>query len=191
MPIHLAGILQQQSAAGGAAFFSDDFNRANEDLSASSDWEAALGDMDIVSNEVVSVGTAGNSYRCVGSTLANDQYAQATITYGSVLTSGPGVSCRYSASAETYYHFRWSQSGNQYQLFRVDAGSFTSIDTAAGATPTAAVFRIEANGSTIRGLVDGVEKCSATDTTITSGPYAGIRSFKEDNVFDDFSMGDL
>lgn len=183
--------------AGGSTVFTDDFNRANENLEASSDWERTVGsagDLAISTNRVVSQSSGSTAYRCVGASLADDQYCQALITGGTSGTSGPGVCVRYSASASTFYHFRWTESGGSfYALFKSVGGSLTSLATSATGqpTPSADLFRLEVSGTSLTCKVNGSTVITHTDSSISSGPHGGVRSFQINNEFEDFEMGDL
>jgi len=56
------------------------------------------------------------------------------------------------------------------------------------------VIRVEVSGSSIKGYINGVEKVSATDTSITTGTRGGIRSYKQgsdDTKGDSYIISDL
>lgn len=183
----IAGVAQQQVSGGGTSF-TDDFNRANEALEASSNWNALLGTgLDVVSNAVSVTANGAQVFECVGATLAADQYAEATLA---TVASNAGVMARCDGTTDNLYFFR--TSGSQWQMFRTVSGATTQIGTNVEAPTAGDVLRIECSGTTIRGLVNGVQKISVTDSTLSSGASAGFRCFNTSGgIWDDFSMGDL
>jgi hypothetical protein len=79
------------------------------------------------------------------------------------------------------------------RLVRVDAGSETVLAGPVNISTSAGTFelRIIAQGSDIRGYVDGVEKVAATDATYT-GRFVGLRSYNNSSLnhaFDAFNAG--
>jgi hypothetical protein len=55
-------------------------------------------------------------------------------------------------------------------------------------------MKVQAVGSTIKAFWDGIEKISVTDTTITTGRRAGLRTGGAagvSRVYDDFEAGDF
>lgn len=166
--------------------FVDDFNRANG--AVGSNWGVLNGSsLTIVSNEVASPDTATNHMRTLADSPSANMYAQVEIRVGGAI----GVGVRFpSTLTETGYV--WRYNGTECTLFRVTTGSFTSISSAYTATlPAGTILRIEAEGSTIRGLTDGVTRVSVTDATNT-GTRGSLRMGSSTTVRgDNFSMGAL
>lgn len=114
-----------------------------------------------------------------------------------------GVAIRIDAAALTYYSFVFNDdTTDKFRLRKSVAGTVTDIATAVS-TATAGVdtsvgqppftLRIEGEGTTIRGLVNGAVVLTATDSTITAAGNAGIVSLNNQDglatahtTFDDF-----
>lgn len=163
--------------------FSDDFNRANSsDLG--SDWVEVSGDWSIISNQLSS-GSAGGTIilRAATEMLSSDHYAQMTIA--TPTTASMGVWCRGNSNISSGY--LWRNDGTSWNLFSVSGGSFTIIGTYAVAAAPGDVARVQADGSTIKGYVNGIERVSVTDTAVATGTSVGIRSESTAVIrFDDF-----
>jgi hypothetical protein len=101
-----------------------------------------------------------------------------------------GVTGRHSTSATTFYHFRWL-NGN-YELYSFVAGSPTLLSTIAGALSVSDVarLRLRMRGTTISGWVNGVQKVSVTDSTITATGVAGFRNNNNagDAIYDNYEV---
>jgi hypothetical protein len=97
-----------------------------------------------------------------------------------------GVYARHTSGVETGYLFdyRYNVGGSnvkQFRLFYANAGTFTPIGSPSTfdqniGTGTAVRLRLEVNGTSIKGYVDGVLKCSATDSNISSAGLVAIRT---------------
>lgn len=168
--------------------FSDDFNRANStDLGAG--WVEVSGDWSIVSNQL-SPGAAGGTIvlRAADAMATNDNFAQATIA--ATTTASQGVWCRGNSNITSGY--LWRNDGTSWDLFSVVGGSFNNIGTYAAAAAPGDVAKVQADGSTITGHVNGVERVSVTNTEVATGTSVGIRSESSGSIrYDDFSAGDV
>lgn len=106
---------------------------------------------------------------------------------------------RYHGSDVTFYQGRIrAKDSNDAQLDKVVTGTATSIGTDADAGLTQAAtwkHTTEINGSTLRLLIDDVEKRSGTDTAITSNTRCGIFGGAADRTThfnaDDLTAADL
>lgn len=176
------------------ATVSDDFNRANS-TSLGSNWAEDSGNWEIDTNTLRN-GTAGNSYRkCRWTGAALDSannYAQV-----STRNTGLGTGCfvRGATSATVTYYAAVLFGGDSDYLVEITAGAEGILDTgSARSTSTTYTVRIEANGSSLRTLINGVESCTATDGTLTSGAV-GVMAYGAidgtNDWFDDFAAGDL
>ncbi|MFD7705684.1 hypothetical protein [Streptomyces sp. NPDC059786] len=170
------------------ASFSDDFNRADStDLSAG--WVEVSGDWSIVSGRL-SPGAAGGTIilRAAGAMATSDHYAQVTIA--ATTAASQGVWCRGNANISQGY--LWRNNGTSWDLFSVVGGSFTSIGTYGAAAAPGDVAKVQAVGSIIKGLVNGVERVSVANTAVTTGVNVGIRADSASALrFDDFATGDV
>lgn len=170
------------------ASFSDDFNRADS-TSLGVSWVEVSGDWSIVSNQL-SPGSAGGTIilRAAGAMASNDHYAQVTIA--ATTAASQGVWCRGNSNISSGY--LWRNDGTSWDLFSVVGGSFTSIGSYAAAAAPGDVAKVQAVGSTIKGFVNGVQRVSVTDTGVTTGTSAGIRSESASAIrFDDFTAADV
>lgn len=168
--------------------FSDDFNRADStDLGAN--WVEVSGDWSIVSNQL-SPGSAGGTIilRAASSMSSNDNYAQAAIA--ATASVSHGVWCRGNSNISSGY--LWRNDGTSWNLFSVVGGSFTLIGTYATAAVSGDVAKVQAVGSTVKAYVNGVERVSIVDTSVSAGVNVGIRSESSGSIrWDNFSAGDV
>jgi hypothetical protein len=168
--------------------FADDFNRANStDLGAG--WVEVSGDWSIVSNQL-SPGAAGGTIilRAAGAMAGNDNFAQVTIA--ATTAASQGVWCRGNSNISQGYLLR--NNGTSWDLFSVVGGSFTVIGTYTAAAAPGDVAKVQAVGTTIKGIVNGVERISVTNSAVTTGTSVGIRSDSAGALkYDDFSAGDV
>lgn len=170
------------------ASFSDDFNRANStDLGSS--WVEVSGDWSIVSNQL-SPGAAGGTIilRAATAMDSNDHYAQATIA--ATTAASQGVWCRGNSNISQGYLLR--NNGSSWDLFSVVGGSFTVIGTYTAAAAPGDVMKVQAVGTAIKGIINGVERISVTNSAVTTGTSVGIRSDSAGAIrYDDFSAADV
>ncbi|MEV6105717.1 hypothetical protein AB0M28_13515 [Streptomyces sp. NPDC051940] len=169
------------------ATFSDDFNRADSS-NLGAGWVEVSGDWSIASNRL-HPGTATGTVIARAATAmdTSDHSAQATIAVAAVASQG--VWCRGDASLTTGY--LWRNDGSTWNLFAV-SGGFTSIGSFAGGAVSGDVMKVQAVGSTIKGFVNGVERVSVTNTTVTSGTSCGLRSDTPGTLrYDDFTAADF
>lgn len=99
---------------------------------------------------------------------AADQFAQIVVAAIAATNSASvGSAVRCGTVNHDYYGFYTLLGASQF--FKVVAGTWTQFgaDLAAGAV--GAVLRIEARGSTLRALLNGVQVATTTDSSIASG----------------------
>ena len=162
---------------------SDDFDRADS-ATIGGDWTELDAGWSISSNQIVN-STAGHQKLLHNDTDAPaDYYVQMDHIAGG---GGTGLFIRGDATFDNGYFGRLHPDG--YQLFRVDSGSFTLLDSESNeAYPK--TLKLEAVGSAIKLYGDGVEKCSATDATHSgANTRFGIRGFTDGTV-DNFEAGE-
>ena len=167
--------------------FTDDFNRANGAPGAN--WVDSSGLWTIVSQQLSS-GTAGGTIiiRAATAMATSDNSAQVTIAATGAVSHG--VWCRGDA---TFAHgYLWRNDGTSWVLFSNVGGSFTSLGTFSGAAVAGDIAKVQAVGSTIKGLVNGVVRVSVTDTAVTTGTAVGLRAESTNLLrFDDFTGADV
>jgi hypothetical protein len=168
------------------ATYSDDFNRANSTsignwLENTSGW--AINNNQLQPDDVP-------SYVVYTSPLdTSDQYVEVVIS--TIATTSLGVFARSNQFGNSFY--LWRNDGTSWDLFENDSGSFTAIGNSfAGSASNGDVARIQVQGSTISGYVNGVLRATATNTTITSGLYAGVRNGADSSPrYDNFLASDI
>lgn len=107
-------------------------------------------------------------------TYNNNQYAQGTL----VALGGPwiGLAVRAHASAVTWYGL-YSNSANDYTMYKMVAGTWTALGTAAPAAVNDVIY-LEANGTAILAKKNGANSFggAVTDSAISSGS-AGLAGY--------------
>jgi hypothetical protein len=169
------------------ATFTDDFNRADS-ASLGANWLTIGNSHSIVGNRMAPPGTL--TYLNVWATDAAsaDQFSQATVAV--VAGTNISVIVRCDATAANYYRLLYN--GTSLQLYRMTTaiGNVHTVTLVAGD-----VIKITAVGSAIKGYLNGVEVCSATDTGVAGGATqrkVGVRSFGNASLrYDDWSGGDV
>lgn len=167
------------------ATYSDDFNRPNS--TTIGNWTEWGDDWSIVDNQLAP-GTTAIGLVVYSSALAtSDHYAE--ITLSTAVPSSMGVIARSSIDTGTYY--LWRSDGTSWTLFRQIGGNFVDIGSYVAPGADGDVARLECIGSTIKGYVNGIERVSTTNTEITTGLYAGVRSAASATArFDNFVASD-
>ncbi|MEO0975979.1 MAG: hypothetical protein AAFV69_14025 [Pseudomonadota bacterium] len=176
--------------SGGGAAFTDDFNRADEDLTDSADWSVfanGTGVAGVVSNELNLEATSGTDrVYYVESIQEVDAYAECTVGQ----TNWSSFLVVRATSRTEWVGCR--SGGAEYDLFYQDGG-FTSVATGTAAPVIGDTMRIEISGNNARVLVNGVEDIGWTD--ISAGPPStGDRvgfCGRASNTADDFEAGAL
>lgn len=174
---------------------SDNFARAdNTDIGTN--WTPLLSSSQIKSQVVYgnngAAGECAEYYNAISPGAA--QYAQG-VTSGTAAGGGTqGVGVRMSET-DNYYGF-YSDNGGKY-LFKVVAGGFTSIASSATVLPSGSTIRLEAAGTTIRPMLNGVtdpQLGSQTDSAHASGNVGlagwGVWTGSNQGI-DDWEGGDL
>lgn len=185
----IAGPLSGPISAVRIGFF-DNFNRANSNLEATI-WTRLSGTaatFTIVSNQVAQPGAnTDTQYLSTDITLA-DSYVQAKIVALTSVVTGPFVTLRV-LDVNNFIGFR-VDSGN-INLFKRVAGTFTLISSSAYAVND--VFRLEANGTTLRVLKNGTLVAGPfTESSFSTQTRAGLQTRGVASPFiDDFENGPL
>lgn len=184
------GPIASSIASGPTVLFSDDFNRANQNPIAGN-WSTQGGGfagLEISSNKADGT-TGGNCASYVNAVTPDaDCYAQCAIS-DSGIPGGGGPCVRMATAANSMYGLQLF-AGPTAALFYMAAGSYNSLALQVIAYTPGDVFKVEANGTAIKGYQNGVEILSATDANLTSG-RAGLYAFGSANKFDDFECGNL
>jgi hypothetical protein len=173
-----------------ATLFSDDFNRADNDVPGNG-WTERGSDFDILSNTLTSSNTAQTD-TCHNSTgIVSANYAvQASRSH----SSGYGGVCgrRVDQGADSDMYAALTLVGTGFELYKYVGGAFTQLGSTYTTTISAGVaytVRLAMQGATITGFLDGVERVSATDSTLTAQGNAGVMNYG--TAWDDFLVEDL
>ena len=153
--------------------FADHFDRADGELGA--DWVAMSdGSTSIRSREVVgNAGAQAGNIR-VGETYGSDQYARISVT-STQLSGGQwiGPSVRgQNGGQDTYLGiYFWNNGDPQLRLYKRTAGTWIQLGNSyeSGPLPAGTQLTLSAVGSTISFQQNGIDRISATDTTLTGG----------------------
>ncbi len=159
---------------GAGVSVSDTFDRANGGLGGA--WTAVSSTFQIVSQHVEPPATSTNTQaRLTSWSGGGDQWAEVAVTVAGA-TSGGGPVVRVGNGGANLYLVDYN-GRSDHRLYRVLGGVYA--DLGGWATPASAgdVVRLEAIGSTIRVLVNGVQKLSVTNAEVTGG-IPGIYGFK-------------
>lgn len=175
----------------------DDFNRPDQSgLGTSAEgwsWTTTAPAIDIVSNHAESQGGSEESARAEVDLSSDDHYAQASVTIGAV-DQAVGVIVRFeNAAGGDYYWGRTNSAASRWDLWKKVGGSFTLLgtNTTGWARPAGATLKVEADGTTIRVLQDGVEKISVSDASVAGHLRTGIAGWDAEKIWDDFEAADL
>lgn len=168
------------------ALYSDDFNRP--DSTNLGNWNEFGDNFSIISNQLAP-GTSATGFVLYASPLdTSDHYSEIVIT--NATASSMGAVARSDVSGNNFY--LWRSNGTSWDLFYNVGGSFITIGTYNAPLVNGDVARIQCVGSTIKGFVNGVERVSVTDTNVTTGTYAGVRSAASSTArYDNFLAGDV
>jgi hypothetical protein len=174
----------------------DTFNRANGALGANwteahsvTGWTIATNQASLPSFDV------GNAiFTGAGWTGGADGFSELTLVSAVADPSTViGPTFRSSAVALTYYGFWASTSGSQ-SLVKSVAGVVTTLASGTFTVAAGDVLRTEVSGTTVRAVVNGVVKLTATDAAIASGNpgfYGSEGSGSVGIVVDTWSAGDF
>jgi hypothetical protein len=127
-------------------------------------------------------GTGGASYYASLVPASANYSVECDVVAKSLLSvDSVGVIGRASTSSETYYFARYRRdttaSINRWELLRVVDGVATTLGTFSQTIAVGTTYRLklDQNGSTIRLLVNGVQRVSATDIILSGAGRAGVR----------------
>lgn len=184
---------------------SESFNKADDGLGPDLTWFEPAGtapDWEVNTNEARRDGADGLVRIAIADQdLASaDHYAQIEVTkFNDNAQANRAVAMVRipSSHVETGYQARVDREDDVYNVMidRLEAGARTTIAGPKVITPTLPfIIRCEAEGSTIRALVAGVEELSVVDAVISGNLQTGLASnvrVLDDVRIDNFEAGDL
>lgn len=129
---------------------------------------------------------------------SSNHFVQAKLVIGASGTNvTAGVTARHSTSTNTFYKLSSAAGISNIKLYKVIAGVATELGTYAAnmSTNTTRTLRLEVQGNSIRGYLDGTQIIAVIDSSITSGSYGGVSvnpgAAAANASIDDFSVGAL
>lgn len=152
--------------------FTDDFNRADENLETSSNWtrvDGAAGALQVVSNRLHQTSGTESLYTSPD-TGSGDHYAQCEDWRSGF--SWTGFLVVRATDANNWVGVRATGSG--YEVYRKKAGSFFGPDVWSGANSNGDVCYLEASGSDIVVKINGTTRITVTDSFSSSVTTAGF-----------------
>ena len=179
--------------------YTESFDQADSTtLGPDLSWDETQGNYGTYSNEAK--GTSYSGYdiaRAAADVSSADHYTQFTVTYTqNASTQIVGVASRFSSSANTCYHAFQFNLGMCY-VYKWISGTPTLLGNSSSTPTLPFTVQSRPNGSTISGLVAGVQKVSVTDTAISSGTRGGMIIYTDAALLDfkprvdDWSIADL
>lgn len=150
--------------------FSDNFDRADEDLTASADWTLIAGEAGaaIVSGNQLGINTSQTN----GLILSPDEgtpnhYVEYTLREAFKHSM---VVVRATDENNFIGHRGWD---NKYSLYKMESGTLTLLADTFGVAAND-VIRVECNGDTIKVYANGVERLSVTESFNNTATRQGI-----------------
>jgi len=162
--------------ANAAGTYSDDFNRANGSLGPN--WtNMNVGGL-AISNQVV-IGTNGGNSGDIrtAENYTSDQSSQIEVTSTQISGGqwiGPAVRAQGGGQSLYVGIYYWNSGSPLLMLFRLVGGAWAQLGPsyASGPLPAGTQLKITAVGSTISFFENGVQRITATDTSLTGGAPA-------------------
>lgn len=178
----------------------ESFNKADSDtLGPDLTWTDIESDIDVVSNQAKVEGTSFSRSRAEFDLSSNDHYSQVDIIFTGTGTESTLAGCiaRVAASAITFYRTMIFRPDSKIYLGKVIEGVLTTIGTPVSITPSfPEAYKLDCNGSTLRGFQAGVQRITTTDTAIPGNLRTGIEGWRSTSgeskpIMDNFEAADL
>lgn len=179
----------------GAQLFSDDFNRADA-ATLGANWTndaGASGGWQIATNRATQINLVAIQTAYLSSwTGGNDQYAETQMVTLAGGWFGPVVRASTNTTGYVAAVFALGSAANIVVVSFI-AGASTTVGTVSTTVNANDVVRLEAQGTTIRVKLNGVQIFSQTDATIASGSPGLMTdpSSGGQNIVDNFAAGDF
>lgn len=198
-----------QVLSGATRDFTDDFNRTDENLSVSANWDDvdnATNGMRVVSNALAGDNSAGTTNVGAVATTAHNptaaQYVEATLSALPTAGDRLGIALRIDTTSEQCYAAIVAEgTPDTYEIVHVDfstsAGVITTLATGASTPSATDVLQFVAIGQTLIMFVNGTEEARFVDGVNRSNIASGrVGVFAEGDAapagrLDGFGSGDL
>lgn len=181
-----------------AVFVQDTFSGESEnvDLTAhtgevGASWTVIFGypscRLSAASGTVYSSGTPGNGAYASGVPASSEYDVEADVSD----PASTGIAGRTSTTATTFYHAR--NNGTEWQLYKFVSGTATLLGSYADSYSGTKRLKLQIRDAAKKVFVDGVERISSGDNSITDAGRAGIRLILNNTVprIDNFLATDL
>ncbi|RFA24321.1 hypothetical protein CAI21_22105 [Alkalilimnicola ehrlichii] len=180
-------------AVGDIETFVDDFDRPDELLAESPDWEDHEGAIMVESGTArASSPYSSRSARMTGSVSPN-QYAEIDIVNHTTGNSSVFPLVRVQSSGSNWYGLDVKNDGS-WQLLRRVSGNSTTLDSGTVSLSLPVTARIEVQGSELRAYIDGNLVATESDTQYSDGA-PGMRIYADPDTaavqIDEFRGGAL
>jgi hypothetical protein len=116
-------------------------------------------------------------YRCNPTIALTGPDYDIEFVYSALGSNEPnGVIARWQDTSNTYFAEVWinGPSGYTMAIYKKVAGTVTLLDSDNTAVAATNVFLFQLRGSTLKLFQDGVERCSVSDSAITTTGVAGV-----------------
>jgi hypothetical protein len=159
----------------GGAVDSDNFNRSNEALSTSANWNnVSTSDAEVLSNECSWDASSSETVTVIWqNSLSADMTVDTTVTGASSGNGFVGVVARGDNTANNYF---WNACNNNHSLDKIVGGSESNVGInfvvgKFGGVPNA--LQLDCSGTSIDSDWDG-DTLSSTETDLQTNTYAGV-----------------
>lgn len=154
------GTRTPHDAATMPFIFTDNFNRADENLETSTNWTrvaGSAGDATVASNACAVPTTNALSYYSCPDIGSANHYAEAewmTVAHA----VGPFIACRIAGiNNNNFVGARWDNANTRIQLYKRVSGTFTNLANFTTALNAGDRIRLECNGDNARVLLNDAE----------------------------------
>lgn len=116
-----------------------------------------------------------NRARCTNVPMDTANHSVSATVGGRDASNNGGITARQASSTQTYYQGIYVEdyAADGYRIQKLVSGTETDLDTASAGSGAKA-FVLTVDGTSLTLDVATVEVCAITDSSITSGVYAGV-----------------
>jgi hypothetical protein len=158
-------------------------------------WSELDGSIDIQTNGAHCDGIAANGFAAAGwnlNSFQNDQYAEGEVLSRDFAAKGLGLIVRSDTTTPSNNYYIFFCTPTQAFLRKVVNGATSLLDFVATGVTAGDVMRMEAEGTTIRGMINGVTVVEDEDSTFSSGaPGIAFFAVSTATIMEDWEGGNL
>lgn len=120
-------------------------------------------------------GSQGSFFYASGTSINADYYVEATLDIQTLLSGTySGVIGRAIPASSNFYWAIYNVGTAAWELWKTVSGTATKLGDFAATPSGSAVLRLDMVGTTIRVLVDGTQRISVTDSSLSTAGRAGV-----------------